>query len=129
MVSSVTGTPTLTPPSCSLSAVLPMYGCTLSGAPSPAGAAAVASSAPHSLQYASPGTVAAPQLGQTPPAGIGPEAFPASDMPSGAAVPMPPIGLLMVLTGLKPASAGAAAGVAGVAGVGAASPSRAGRLG
>src|SRR6058998_2901450 len=85
--------------------------------------AAVGSSAPHSLQYASPGTVAAPQLGQTPPAGIGPEAFPASDMPSGADAPIPPIGLLMVLTGVKPASAGAVAGVAGVAGVEAASPS------
>src|ERR671937_1894391 len=86
------------------------------GAPaSLAAVAVVGSSAPHSLQYASPGTVAAPQLGQTPPAGMGPEAFPASGTPSGAAVPIPPIepGPLMVLTGLKPASAGAAAGVAG----------------
>src|SRR5438105_4583447 len=35
---------------------------------------AVGSSAPHSLQYASPGTVAAPQFGQTPP--------PAATLPS-----------------------------------------------
>src|SRR5205823_7807266 len=82
--------------------------------------AAVGSSAPHSLQYASPGTVAAPQLGHTPPAGIGPEAFAASETPSVAAVPTPPAGPLMVLTGVKP---GSGAGAEDMGGMEAASPS------
>src|ERR671932_439891 len=71
-------------------------------------AAAVGSSAPHSLQYASPGTVAAPQLGQTPPAPMGPVELLASNCPRGIAPPttppIPSIGPLIVLTGLKLAS-------------------------
>src|SRR5919201_4937376 len=88
------------------------------GAPaSLAAVAVVGSSAPHSLQYASPGTVAAPQLGQTPPAGKGPEAFPASNAPLAAGPPIPPVppvGPLIVLTGVKPAGSGAGEAEAGM---------------